>query len=216
MHIEFIVEDSSGRDLLQILVAKLLGDHGNPHTWRIHGYKGIGRLPKGGLRPHSDPEKRILLDQLPRILRGLGRTPGVDAIIVVLDVDRRDCKSFLDELNVVAERCGVRHITKFRLAIEEIESWYLGDEEALCSTYPNARRNVIHSYIQDSICGTWEILADAVIYGGRDLAKRQGGPHAGEYKHEWARRIGPRLDVNRNVSRSFQGFCKCIQKLVAA
>ena len=109
MHIEFLVEDSSGRELLQILLPllpMLLGEQGNPHTWRAHPYKGIGRLPRNSLTPGTDPAKRILLDQLPRILRGLGNTPGVDAIVIVLDVDTRDCVSFLTELKDLSKLCA--------------------------------------------------------------------------------------------------------------
>jgi len=38
-----------------------------------------------GMKASTDPAKRVLLDQLPRQLRGYGKTPGIDAVIVVLD-----------------------------------------------------------------------------------------------------------------------------------
>ncbi len=82
MHLEFIVEDSSAAKLLQILLPKILP--GDTHTWRVHPYKGIGRIPLG-LTQGGDPAKRILLDQLPRLLRGYKKTPGIDAVVVVLD-----------------------------------------------------------------------------------------------------------------------------------
>lgn len=47
MHLEFLIEDSSGERLLQALLPKLLGESGESHTWRLHAYKGIGRVPKG-------------------------------------------------------------------------------------------------------------------------------------------------------------------------
>ena len=90
MHIEVLVEDSSGGKLLQVLLPQFLGPHGEPHTWRLHRYKGIGRIPRG-LAINSDPAKRMLLDQLPKLLRGYGKTAGIDAVVVVLDTDRRDC-----------------------------------------------------------------------------------------------------------------------------
>jgi len=40
----------------------------------VRAYKGIGRLPKN-LKGTSDPSKRILLDQLPKLLRGYGKMP---------------------------------------------------------------------------------------------------------------------------------------------
>ena len=39
------------------------------------------------------------------------------------------------------------------------------------SAYPNAKDAVLNSYVQDSICGTWEVLADAVHPGGSQLLK---------------------------------------------
>lgn len=65
MHIEILTEDSSGRRLLEHLMPKLIGPHGESHTWRLHAYRGIGRSP-AHLSPASDPSRRILLDQLPR------------------------------------------------------------------------------------------------------------------------------------------------------
>ena len=70
MHIEILVEDKSGAKLLEILIPKILGPQGQPHFWRVHPYKGIGRIPPG-LQPTGDPAKRILLDQLPRLLGGI-------------------------------------------------------------------------------------------------------------------------------------------------
>ena len=46
MHIEILVEDSSGGRLMDHLLPKILGPYSDPHTWRIHNYKGIGRIPK--------------------------------------------------------------------------------------------------------------------------------------------------------------------------
>jgi hypothetical protein len=75
MHIEILVEDASGGKLLAALLPKIFGSQDEPHTWRVHSYRGIGRIPKN-LNAGADPAKRILLDQLPRILRGYGNTPG--------------------------------------------------------------------------------------------------------------------------------------------
>ena len=94
MHIEVLVEDSSGAKLIETLLPNVIGPEGEPHTWRIHPYKGIGRLPSG-LTPKSDPAKRALLDQLPRLLSGYGKTAGIDAVVVVLDSDRRNCAAGL-------------------------------------------------------------------------------------------------------------------------
>ncbi len=202
MHIEILTEDSSGARLLEHLLPKLIGAPSEPHTWRIHSYRGIGRIP-AGLSSSSDSSKRILLDQLPRLLRGYVRTPGVDAVVVVLDADDRDCATFLSELRSLAAACGAAAIAVFRLAIEETEAWYFGDRAALLRAYPNARLPVLDAYVQDSICGTWQRLADAVHPGGSAAIRKAGWPLPGQIKHQWAEKIGPYLDPEANQSASF-------------
>ena len=215
MHLEVLVEDSSGAKLIEMLLPQLIGRHGHPNTWRTHNYKGIGRLPIG-LTAKLDPAKRALLNGLPHILSGYGRTPGVDAVLVILDNDRRDCRSFLAELKNVVNQCQPAPNTMFRLAIEEIEAWLLGDRSALLAAYPRAKRDVLDRYDQDSRCGTWEVLADAVYPGGARSIKKAGWPLPGNIKHEWAEKIGPRMDITRNRSPSFCKFRDGLQRLVAA
>lgn len=202
MHIEILVEDSSGAKLLQILLPQFLGEQGDPHTWRMHAYRGIGRLPKG-LVTTGDPAKRILLAQLPRLLRGYGNTPGIDAVVVVLDADERNCVGFLNELKSVAEACNPMPNTLFRLAIEEMEAWYLGDQSALLRAYPSAKSDVLSRYVQDSVCNTWELLADAIYPGGSAAIKKAGWPLPGQIKHDWAEKIGPLMSSEQNESPSF-------------
>lgn len=38
MHIEILVEDSSGAKLLECLLPQILGRTGESHTWRVHPY----------------------------------------------------------------------------------------------------------------------------------------------------------------------------------
>lgn len=70
MHFEILVEDQSGRRALEILVPKIIGGQ---HTIKVIAYKGIGRIPKN-LTQNPDAGKRFLLDQLPKLLRGYGKT----------------------------------------------------------------------------------------------------------------------------------------------
>ena len=214
MHIEVLVEDSSGAKLLETLLPTLIGPLGDPHTWRVHPYKGIGRLP-AGLTAKADPAKRALLDQLPRLLAGYGKTHGIDAVVVVLDSDRRNSKNFLAELKALLARCQPAPNTLFGLAIEEMEAWFLGDRTAILAAYPRAKKDVLARYEQDSVCGTWELLADAVYTGGAQAIKKAGWPLPGNIKHEWAGHIGPHMDITRNQSPSFCKFRDGLQQLVA-
>jgi hypothetical protein len=213
MHLEILVEDSSGAKLIEILLPKLIGQQSQRPTWRVHPYKGIGRIPPN-LSPATDAKKRILLDHLPRILRGYRNTPGVDAVVVILDCDRRDCVRFLQELKGVAESCDFDQKTIFRLAIEEVEAWYFGDRSAVLKAYPRAKRPVLDAYQQDSICGTWERLAEALAYGRSKSGLRTGERSAGVMKHEWADAIGRLMDVENNASPSFQKLRDGLRRVV--
>lgn len=214
MHIEMLVEDSSGACLIECLLPKIIGPQHNPHTWRVHCYQGIGHLPKKMNSKH-DPAKRVLLDRLPKILAGYGKTPGIDAVVIVVDSDHRDCAMFLNELKAVLTTCNPKLNPLFRLAIEEIEAWYLGDRLALLEAYPKAKVKVLNGYQQDSVCGTWELLADAIYPGGVKSIKNKGWPQPGNVKHEWAQTIGPRMNINQNDSPSFNKFRDGIRRLVA-
>jgi hypothetical protein len=156
------------------------------------------------------------LDQLPRVLRGYVKTPGIDAVVVVLDSDKRDCATFLTELRTVARSCGASHLTMFRMAIEEAEAWYLGDRAALNRAFPQAQLRKLDGYIQDSICGTWELLAEATHPGGMRTIRQSGWPLPGQIKHEWADRIGPLLDPASNQSPSFRKLRDGIRRLAPA
>ena len=213
MHFEVLVEDPSGGIAINLILEKILGANNSNHTWKLITYRGIGRIPKD-LRSETDPQKRLLLNKLPKLLRGYGKSlPDGSAVVVVVDLDRRDCMSFKQELLDVLHACNPRPRTLFRIAIEECEAWLLGDRKALKKAYPKARDSVLNGYKQDSICGTWEVLADAVNRGGSAPLKRAGYPEAGQAKCEWARDIAPHMDVDQNQSKSFQVFREGIRKL---
>jgi len=199
MHFEFLTEDQSSGRAMEILIPKLLG---NEITYRVISYKGIGHIPEG-LRPKSDANKRILLDRLPKILRGYGRTPNCGIIVVICDLDDKDKCRFLSELYEMLDNCNQFPTTFFCLSIEEFEAWYLGDLDAVRKAYPNAKNAVLNSYINDSICGTWELLADAVYKGGHQALSKKGWPTVGKQKSIWAVTISPHMNVEDNRSPSF-------------
>ena len=216
MHLEVLVEDRSGSIALEIILEKILGKNRSEHSWKITRYKGIGRL-RPGLDPKSDPRKRFLLDQLPGMLKVYGRRlPDHSAVVVVVDLDDRDCMKFKQELLAVLDDCDPSPRTLFRIAIEESEAWLLGDRAVVREAYPEAKVPVLDSYEQDSICGTWERLADAVHPGGSKRLKKAGWPEAGKAKCEWAGRIASHMDPDRNRSKSFQVFRDGIRSLAEA
>ncbi|AMD93923.1 DUF4276 family protein [Desulfomicrobium orale] len=208
MHFEILVEDQSGKKALDILVPKIIGDD---HTFIVHPYKGIGRIPKN-LGNKADARKGILLALLPELLRGYGKTfakypadyPA--AVIFVCDLDDKCLKAFRQELFNILNACNPQPETRFCIAIEEGEAWFLGDIPAIKSAYPKAKDAVLNAYKNDSICGTWECLANAVYKGGSSALSVKGWQAVGAEKSQWAEKITPHMDVTNNASPSFAYF----------
>lgn len=215
MHFEILGEDQSGKKALDILVPKIIG---GAHTFRVHPYKGIGSIPTN-LKGKSDASKRILLTQLPRLLRGYGNTfatypsDSPAAVILVCDLDGQSLQEFRQQLFSVLNECNPAPEARFCIAIEEGEAWILGDIEAIKAAYPKAKDKVLNDYVNDSICGTWERLADAVFPGGRRALSSKGWQATGAEKSAWATKIAPHMNVENNASLSFCYFRDTMRKL---
>ena len=215
MHFEILVEDQSGKRMLDILVPKIIGD---PHSFKVRAYQGIGHIPRN-LTNSTDARNRLLLSQLPRLLRGYGNTfanystnyPA--AVILVCDLDDKCLKVFREEFFTVLNACNPKPETRFCIAIEEGEAWLLGDLPAIKLAYPNAKDNILNRYENDSICGTWELLADAVFQGGSNALGGKGGQAVGREKSTWAEHIAPHMNVETNKSPSFCYFRHKIREL---
>ncbi len=211
MHFEFLMEDQSSGEAMKILAPKLL--LGDGISFRVHTYKGIGHIPKN-LKPDNDPKKRLLLSQLPRILSGYGKVPDCGYIVIICDLDDRDREQFLSELYEILEACNPKPKAYFCLSVEEFEAWYLGDIEAVRKAYPLAKGGILNRYVNDSVCGTWEVLADAVYKGGHQALSKKGWQKVGEEKSKWAKAISPHMNVDGNASPSFQSFYSLVRGLV--
>ena len=218
MHFEILVEDRSGKKALDILIPRIIYAQ---DTFKVRGYKGIGHIPKN-LSSSANAGTHLLLDQLPKLLKGYGNTfanypanyPA--AVIVVCDLDSKCLKTFRQDLFAVLNSCNPKPETRFCIAIEEGEAWLLGDIPALKKAYPRARDAVLNGYVNDSICGTWELLADAVVRGGSNALGKRGWHAVGREKSNWATKIAPLMDVEKNASPSFRYFKEKMQVLSEA
>lgn len=212
MHFEILVEDQSGKRMLDILLPKIIGDQ---HTFKVIAYRGIGRIPRN-LASSTNVRNRLLLDQLPKLLRGYGNTfanyPAV--VILVCDLDDKCLKAFREKLFTVLNACNPKPETRFCIAIEEGEAWLLGDSPAIKVAYPNSKDDVLNRYENDSICGTWELLADAVSQDGADRLRNEGWRSVGREKSAWTERIAPHMNVEVNNSPSFCYFRTKIRELI--
>lgn len=135
-------------------------------------------------------------------------------MILVCDLDDKCLKEFRQDLFTVLNACNPKPETRFCIAIEEGEAWLLGDIPAIKAAYPKAKDNVLSSYKNDAICGTWELLADAVYQGGANELKKKGRIAIGKEKWRWAELIAPHMNVDNNASPSFRYLQKKIRELI--
>ena len=213
MYYQFLIEDRSSEILVNRIMEKIKKKYSDIY-YDSKQFHGIGRLPKGNNAKEIKNGK--LLNDLAIYMRGFNKSlQGMDSVLViVVDNDDRIPDEFIRELEGVASCNQINIDYAFCIAIEEIEAWLLGDEKALLEAYPSARVSVLHNYIQDSICGTWEVLADVLYKGGYDKLKQNSSSYAeiGKVKCEWADRIGQCLDITKNSSPSFNNFISNIEK----
>lgn len=201
MHFHFLIEDKSGKKMLEHLVPKIIDADQN--TFEVNSYEGIGHLPKKMTNPKT-LKQQSLLNDLQRILKGLGKTfAGYDSsypacVIVVCDLDDRCLAEFRTELIHILTLCNPKPETRFCIAIEEGEAWLLGDQKAIRTAYPKVKKAILDRYTYDSICGTWEVLKEAI---------------GNSKKTEWADKITPYIDIEANQSESFQYFVSKVREL---
>ena len=174
-------------------------------NFRLHPHRGKGRLPSNPLsRP--DPSQRGLLDQLPAKLRGYHYLPEGYCVVVLVDADRDDCRTLKRELvELYAALPAKPSCVLFRIAVEETESWFLADGEAIRNAYPRARLNRLPNQ-PDIVIGAWEKLAEV-------LGKKPQECYGAD-KIEWATNISPELALISPRSPSLRAFVNGIDGLV--
>lgn len=202
MRVHLLVEGESEALFLRLWLPKFMPSL----AFRVYPHQGKGRLPKSGARLER-PIGEGLLDQLIAKLRAFGHAldPSTDRVLVLVDADKDDCRELKSRLLGALEACPRKPDVLFRIAVEELEAFYLGDRAALRRAFPRANLGRLKSYEQDSICDTAEFLQEVVRSRTVD-------------KVGWAALMGRELGITwfgpaANRSPSFQQFCRGLSRL---
>ncbi len=201
-HLEVLVEEPSMEAFLRALLPRLLPQD---RTFEVYPFQG----------------KSDLLNKIAKRLRSYAAwLPDDWRIVVVVDRDDDDCQELKRRLEDAAALAGLRTRTHAgsapwqlvnRIAVEELESWYFGDWEAVRSAYPRAHAGIPGRRgfrDPDAITGgTWEAF--------ERVMRRHGYFKGGLAKLEAARAVGMHVDPTRSRSKSFQVFCQAVAEAVA-
>lgn len=204
--LEVLVEGASDAPTLrEVLTRKfhlIEGEH-----FRIHPHKGKGKLPHKPLsRP--DPKHQGLLDRLPATLRGFGKSLRPDAVVlVVIDADDQPLQLLLQDLNRMLDALPEKPQVLFRIAVEETESWFIADMNALQKAFPvGLDKKVLKNIPADAVVGAWEKLALALHFNPKIIT--------GPTKFEWAEKIAPHLDLDNPKSPSFRKLIEGVASIL--
>lgn len=167
--------------------------------------------------------KAELLARLGERLAGYRKfLPESHRILVLVDRDNDDCHALKQRLEDIAAFRRFSTITNRgpehswtvanRIVIEELESWYFGDWDAVRAVYPRVPATIPRKAPfrdPDAIGGgTWECF--------ERVMQSAGYFKGGLRKLEAARAISPQLVPDRNSSRSFRAMYNLIKSLRAA
>lgn len=205
--LEVLVEGTSDQPTVRVILKNRFGLIEN-QDFRIHPHQGKGKIPK---HPHRkpDPKHRGLLDLLPATLKGYASFAVDRCVVVLVDADDTPCETLKAELAELHRKLKYRpSCALFRIAVEETESWFIADPDAIRQAYPKAKTALLDGVELDSAIGAWELLARALGRKPEDCSSAD--------KHEWATKIAPYLDLDDPKSPSLRAFVNGINKLLGS
>ena len=200
MHAELFVEDASTKEALEILINRLSRSVGS-FSFAITAFHGKGQML-------AEIEQRLL---------PIVRSRWADAVILIIDQDEDDCRDLKRTLVAAALNAGLPAIgpherpvnVTVRIAISELESWFLGDPAAIRRAYPRLRRSDLRiTGDVDALPQAWERLQRPLL--------RRGYYEQRMPKTIVARRIAEQMTITpgENRSHSFNVLLNTLHALV--
>jgi len=196
--LEILVEEPSMEAALREIMPRILQDRAR---WK----------------PINMGNKDKLLKALPARLRAYRKRidNGEDLkIIVLVDRDGDNCEQLKHRLETIAREAGLTTKTASkgqgdfqvvtRIAIEELEAWFMGDVDALKAAFSSlSSAKFPGNFSNPDNGGTWERL--------HRFLKRNGIYRKSYPKIEAARKIAKHMEPGRNRSRSFHNFLQGVE-----
>ena len=158
MMFHVLVEGTSDEPTVDEILRRRLGLVRGSH-FQVHPHGGKGRLPDDPDAPPPASE-RTLLGLLPATLRAFGTQGGDICVVVLVDQDDDDCHALKRALVRVWQRVTPRPAkVVFRIAMEEIEAWFLADRRAVRQAYSDPNWRVVPRLSPDDIDDPSDVLA---------------------------------------------------------
>jgi hypothetical protein len=202
IQLEILVEEASAEEALRHLLPGLV--RGRART-KVINFGSKYKLLK------------VLEDRLRAYRTRIGK--GEDLrIVVLLDRDDDDCVRLKGRLEQSAAKAGLPSKSRpdenglffvlNRIVVEELESWFIGDPEALRRTFTGLSKikPTGGMFRNPDNGGTWEVL--------HRFLKKHGIYRNSYPKIDAARRIAPNMRVDRNRSGSFGQFVTGIEAML--
>jgi len=184
--VEILVEEQSISEVLSIILPKILSN-----KW-ILGENYF-------IRPHEG--KSDLKKSIPKKIKTFSNFHEKVGVIIIQDQDLNDCRKLKSDLQKLCDANGnCRKL--IRIVCRELESWYLGDMNAIFKAYPKLRVDIHKNKQKFKKPDDLDRPASEII---RILPEFQ--------KISSAKAIAPHLSVNdENKSTSFIATISGIKK----
>jgi hypothetical protein len=178
----FLLEELSARDLLQGFLPRILPADLLVRYLVFEGKQDLERQLVHKLRSWLAPES---------------------IFVVLRDQDAADCTSVKERLSNLVKQTG-RQDVLVRIACRELESWVIGDWEAVAQAFDKPQ---LRAQAQKAVYRHPDRLSKPIGELRKFIPEYQ--------KRDGARRLGPLLSPERSQSQSFRSFCSGLERLLS-
>jgi hypothetical protein len=177
------------KNVLDVLLPRILPEN---VSFLVHPHQGKGDLEKA------------LQDTVPSI----SKKPGAK-ILIICDQDKEDCKSLKNKLlEKIFNRCKCDYFV--RIVCRELESWFLGDLEAVEKAYPRSKAQQYANKKELREVDSVQKPSQSLLKKIPELSGKETLP-----KLEVSKKVAKHMNIDSNKSSSFGHTMEAVRKLTA-